>query len=76
MGVEYNSAVVPKEMCSWYQKKSKTLMIGALILIELFGAYLVSKELHSKCMELQGTCKGCRANAWSCMSHANIFLSC
>ena len=26
---EFNSAVVPDDMCSWYQQKSKTLMIDA-----------------------------------------------
>ena len=69
---EFNSAVVPDDMCSWYQQKSKTLMIDASAsrLIELFGAYSVSEELQSRCMELHGACKGCMAHAWSCMVHA------
>ena len=54
VGAEFNNAVVPEDMCSWYQQKSKTLMIDALRLIELFGAYSVSKELQSRCMELHG----------------------
>ena len=61
MGSDFNSVVVPEDMCSWYQQKLKTLMVDALRLIELFGAYLVSEvlqqELQGECMELHVACK-------------------
>ena len=54
-------------------------MLDTSRLIELFGAYSVSEELQSRCMELHGacmslhgTCKGCMANAWSCMALVKV----
>ena len=61
--------------CAVANQKSEDLDDRCIRLIELFGGYSVSEELQSRCMELHGTCKGCRAHAWSFMSHAKIFLS-
>ena len=72
---EFNNAVVPDDMYSW-PAEVEDFDDRCIRLIELFGAYSVSEELQSRCMELHGACEGCRANAWSCMLHAKTVLSC
>ena len=48
MDAEVNNVVDLEDMCSWYQQKSKYFDGRCIILIQLFGGYLVSEVLHAR----------------------------
>ena len=68
--MDASSAVVPEDMCSWYQQTSEEFDDRCIILIQYFGGYSVLEVLHVRetlekccmqilhgvCMELHGTC--------------------
>ena len=48
MDAEISNAVVPEDMCSWYQQKLEDFDDKCIILIQLFGGYSISEVSHAK----------------------------